>query len=224
MKVIYAREAYEKAQALVRATDKEVGWVGIGDPIRGKYGRIMAVYVEEIIVPPQEVTSATVDLDDEALAKMCELLVNEERSEELSRVVYWGHSHVNMDVSPSGVDKRAWSDWMVGADQTRILATAIFNKSGESYHEVRIYNPELGDVSFEDVPGEIASSQDWSEWAAEQIKKFLTERRPKVSKLTHNYKPSKWSSALLSSESVDDDDDLTLKEWRTRYLRRGYDF
>lgn len=229
MNIQYTRDALEKIQALVHVCENEIGWVGLGDVQRGPHNRIVGLVIEDILVPPQEVTSVTVDLDDDALAKACHMLVESGRSDDLQRVIYWGHSHVNMGVSPSNVDKEAWRDWMVGADQTRVLCAAIFNKKGESYHEVRVYNPEVGDVYWEKLGYSVISDNDWTTWAKQEIDEKLEVRNTGTG---YKYRPLKPKDSQRTNTkafytNVDADDDLladgmTLKEWRMRFNGGGY--
>ena len=92
-----APEAYKKIVALVTEFTDEVGWHGsvsrTGDN---------EFVIEDIFVYPQEVTGSTVNTDQ---FKYTEWLYGLD-DETFNKIRMQGHSHVNMGVSPSGVDDK----------------------------------------------------------------------------------------------------------------------
>lgn len=90
--VTFSAIAYIKMRELVDRCSYEVGWYGLIDKVAPKEYR-----VEDIVVYPQVVTSVTVKEDEEVWD-------DNATPDEIHRRHFHGHSHVNMDVSPSGTD------------------------------------------------------------------------------------------------------------------------
>lgn len=88
-------EAFTKMALILATNDKEVAWHGVSERISDT-----EFIVKDVLVYPQEVTSTTVDTDDEEYAKWL-IQIGEENFNNLHTQM---HSHVNMGVSPSGVD------------------------------------------------------------------------------------------------------------------------
>ena len=93
--------AWVKMTALVAQFETEVQWHGL---VRRVAENEFEVY--DIIVPPHEVSAATVVSDQEQYNEWLNNL-NDEIFEDLK---FHGHSHVNMTVSPSGTDEKYRSD------------------------------------------------------------------------------------------------------------------
>lgn len=92
--LIFSPEAYAKMFALVDNFSSEVAWHGTVQ----RDG--LDFYIEDILVYPQKVTGVTVNTDQaEYDTWMMEL-----DDDTFSSLRMQGHSHVNMGVSPSGVD------------------------------------------------------------------------------------------------------------------------
>lgn len=87
--------AYGKTIALVNMFSDEVAWHGMA----ARKGKNEFV-IEDIFVYPQEVTGATVSTDQERYTKW----LYEFDDDTFNKIRMQGHSHVNMGVSPSGVD------------------------------------------------------------------------------------------------------------------------
>lgn len=131
-------EAYTKMVMLVRNFDKEVAWHGTA--IRGDGDDY---FVTDIIVYPQEVTGTTVTTDQVEYEKWLLGLDDDV----FNSLRFQGHSHVNMSVSPSGVDT---------ADQAKIVEQLkddmfyiffIMNKDFKAY--AKIYDMQKN-IMFED--------------------------------------------------------------------------
>ena len=105
--VYFTEIAWEKMQTLIREFDKEVAWHGIAfrgdDPEKDEYT------ISDILVYPQEVTSATVTTDQN---KYQTWLMDHE-DDVFNNIRMQGHSHVNMSTSPSVVDACEYGDYAV---------------------------------------------------------------------------------------------------------------
>ena len=136
--------AWQKMQALISEFDKEVAWHGVAyrseDPEKDEYT------ITDILVYPQEVTGATVTTDQ---IKYQTWLMDHE-DDIFNNIRMQGHSHVNMAVSPSGVDTSLYDRILNQLDDTMFYIFLIWNKRNEK--TVKIYDLaknilfETGDV------------------------------------------------------------------------------
>ena len=91
----FSSRAWTKMYALVDEFTGEVQWHGI---VERKSPTLF--FVKDILIFPHEATSATVVSNQEAYEKW----LNDLDDETFNACRFHGHSHVNMAVSPSGVD------------------------------------------------------------------------------------------------------------------------
>jgi len=114
------QEAYRKIVALVMNFTSEVGWHGtvtrVGDN---------EFVIEDIFVYPQEVTGATVNTDQAAYTEWLYSLDDET----FNQIRMQGHSHVNMGVSPSGVDDKHRQQILDQLEPDMFYVFMIWNKS-----------------------------------------------------------------------------------------------
>lgn len=123
--VYFTELAYRKFQALVRDFDNEVAWHGIA--YRGKDESKDEYYITDILVYPQEVTGATVTTDQN---KYQTWLMNHD-DETFNNIRMQGHSHVNMSVTPSGVDETLYESILAQLDDTMFYIFMIWNKKND---------------------------------------------------------------------------------------------
>jgi len=136
--------ALAKMQLFVNTCDKEVGW--LGTVIKNKNSYI----IQDVYLFEQEVASTTTEITPEGLSKFAEQILTLENGVEIwNNIRLWGHSHVNMSVSPSGQDNEQMNSFSnIGKDWfIRIIA----NKNGDL--KVDVYDYEHG-IEFIDVPWE----------------------------------------------------------------------
>lgn len=132
-RVFYTAEVYDLIKFLVAHCEKEVGWLGMVDTIGNDY-LITAIYV-----PEQEVHGTETDIDADAMAALAMEILD--ANEDPSKLFYWGHSHVNMGVSPSGQDEQQVDEYLVNCPG---FIRGIYNKKGDS--KVDVFLPEEGIV------------------------------------------------------------------------------
>lgn len=168
--VYITAEAYSKMRKLVDDISSEVGWYGTVT----KVPMLESTYViEDILVYPQIVTGATVEQDEDRMFEFEMELTNEQ----VNMKRFHGHSHVNMGVTPSGVDEQFYKDLLTQVNDFFIVA--ITNKKRDLY--VRFYDIE-NNILYTDVPLTIivedGSTLDiWYEVNKEQIKTKVTESK-----------------------------------------------
>lgn len=88
-------EAFAKMALILATNDKEVAWHGVTERVSET-----EFVIRDVLIYPQTVSSVTVDTDDEEYAKWL-IQIGEDNFNNLHAQM---HSHVNMSVSPSGVD------------------------------------------------------------------------------------------------------------------------
>ena len=137
--VFYTREVQAIIQLIVANCEKEVGWWGYVETLpSGDY------LITEIFVPEQIVTGTETDISPMAMAALANTLM--EQDKDPGKLFYWGHSHVNMGVSPSAQDETQVEEYL---DNLPVFIRGIYNKSGSS--KVDVYDRAQG-VAFNAVP------------------------------------------------------------------------
>lgn len=114
---------------LVKKSPQEVGWLGTVRTLDGGY------LIDRIYVPKQQVSGTETDIDQDAMAALTEELFA--AGLDPGTLFYWGHSHVNMGVSPSGQDERQVRDYL---ESCPIFIREIRNKKGDV--KVDVYDRE----------------------------------------------------------------------------------
>lgn len=127
--VYFTNEAWQKMQALIKGFDKEVAWHGTA--FRGENGTD-DYFITDILVYPQEVTGATVNTDQE---KYQMWLMNHD-DDVFNNIRMQGHSHVNMGVTPSGVDTSLYERILEQLDDDMFYIFLIYNKRGDKTFKI----------------------------------------------------------------------------------------
>ena len=154
-------EAWKKIKALVAACDKEIAWHGTVTKDSTTYT------IEDIVVFPQSVTGATVTSDETEYS----MWLMQQPNEVFNKLRFHGHSHVNMDVSPSGVDLTYQQDIIKNLQDFYIFA--IFNKKGSNW--CAIYDVE-DNIVYEDADIILDTPEfQIDDWAKEQINQYVVE-------------------------------------------------
>lgn len=171
--------AWRKMTALLSAFDKEVAWHGVAfrsdDESKNEY------IIEDIVVYPQEVTGASVEMDTEKYALW---LMENAEDERFNDLHMQGHSHVNMGTSPSSVDLNHQEEIlnMLGDDDFYIFM--IWNKSLTS--NTKIY--DMGkNILFENADVSVTYEPDELDEFVDAAKKMVTTRTYKSPASTPGY-------------------------------------
>ena len=117
-------EAYKKMIALVTDFADEVAWHGTVSRLSDR-----EFIVEDVFVYPQEVTGSSVQTDQNEYTKW----LYELDDEVFNKIRMHGHSHVNMGVSPSGIDDKHRQQILDQMEQDMFYVFMIFNKSLSIY-------------------------------------------------------------------------------------------
>lgn len=132
-KIFFTEEAWMKMQALVRKFEKEVAWHGVA--FRGEDAEKDEYIIKDILVYPQKVTGASVEMDTEEYAKWIEENIEDERFFDIRMQ---GHSHVNMGVTPSSVDLAHQEEILYQLSDKMFYIFMIWNKKGD--RNIKIYD------------------------------------------------------------------------------------
>ena len=142
-KVYITAEAYVKLRKLVDDTTTEIGWYGTVTKMPG----FESVFViDDILVYPQTVTGASCIQDDDRVFEF-ELNLS---TDQVNRKRFHGHSHVNMGVTPSGVDEQFYQDILTQVDDYFIVM--ITNKSSAYY--TRFYDMQ-NNILYTGIPVQV---------------------------------------------------------------------
>ena len=157
--------ALDKMALYVQGCDKEIGWLGRVEK------QDMNFIILDTYLFKQEVNATTCEISPEGLSEfIMETLTADpaEGMEIVNNLRLWGHSHVNMGVSPSGQDDTQIKSFQEG---NPFFIRVIDNKLGEM--EFCIYDFENA-ITYKNVK--------WREWRfnelnlAEQIKAEIASK------------------------------------------------
>ena len=120
----------------------EVGWLGTVD----KQGNVYTI--TDVYLFDQEVHGATTEISPEGLADFATKLLEQPDGMEIwNSMKMWGHSHVNMGITPSGQDNKQMEELsQIGHD---FFLRLICNKKGDM--GIDLYDYEAG-VEYHNVP------------------------------------------------------------------------
>lgn len=166
--VIIEAEAHGKMMALIQTCDIEIGWMSSVTrcEVTGDF------HINDVYVPLQECSAATTDITAEGDAALMMELIEAGKMDEINALRCWGHSHVDMGVSPSNTDETQTEEFC--GRFTDHFIRVIGNKYGDLMCHVYLIgqgitlnNPDLV-VKTNDV--------DYTDWAKEQIKTKVTQQ------------------------------------------------
>jgi hypothetical protein len=134
--------AYDDMWHLVDEVKLEVGWLGVVEQ-----KSFLEFHIKEIFLIEQDVSAAMTELDETGLAKLYERLLDQPNGvDKVNALRFWGHSHVNMETSPSGQDETQMD--LFKKNECNWFIRGIFNKHGKAQFDVFYF--DLG-ISFRDV-------------------------------------------------------------------------
>ena len=167
--------AYAKMIMLLQDFSSEVAWHGVVErPSDSEF------IITDILVYPQEVTGATVNTDQESYQRW----LMELDDDTANKLHMQGHSHVNMGVTPSGVDLTHQEGILAQLKNNDFYIFMIWNKSLK--YTVKVYDLATNTLyENEDLYLHVGD-------AALDLVAFLTNARTSVK--TKSYAPSAGSS------------------------------
>lgn len=188
--VYFTAEAWMKMMALIREFSTEVAWHGVVQ--RGNDESLHEYVVTDIVVYPQTVASATVEMDTGKYDEWLRWLW-ENNEEAFDNIRMQGHSHVNMAVNPSQTDLTHQAEILQQVDDDNFYIFMIWNKS--LAHNVKIYDMKKN-ILFEDkdVTVKLVGSID-------DLDTFLAEAKKMVESKSYSYTPKTTSNPPASTGS-----------------------
>ena len=175
--VLFTSEAWTKMVILLQEFSKEVAWHGVTRRLEcegaNKY------IIDDILVYPQEVTGATVEMDT---AKYATWLQENDEDERFYNIHMQGHSHVNMAPNPSGVDLNHQEEILEQLGDDDFYIFMIYNKSFK--RNIKIYDLRKN-ILFEDADIDVkifGSSVGFDE--------FLADAKNVVMDKAYNHQPA----------------------------------
>lgn len=166
-KILFTPEAWLKMKKLVKNTSSEIGWYGLTERNEKTFK------ITDILVYPQEVSGATVTTDEtEHLNWLYSL-----EDEVFNKIRMQGHSHVNMGVTPSGVDTKLYDDTVAQLPENDFYIFIILNKTNQIFIEIYdkaenvIY--ETKDVEIDILFESNMTSTEWNK----DVKQVVKEKK-----------------------------------------------
>ena len=149
--VYITREAKTWIDAIVSQHSEEVGWMGIVDKDDDNN-----YIISEIFYPKNDLTTGTTcEIHSGAQADMMRYYVNKNEDYKIPKIKFWGHSHVNMGVGPSGQDDKQGLEY--AHSNGDYMIRGIFNKKGD--YNITIYDVEAK-LKYYDLPLNVIDSAD----------------------------------------------------------------
>ena len=196
-RIILSLQAYMKMKKIIDKVDKECAW-------HGCVTRDGNVYrIDDIEIYPQTVTGATVEADEEKYP----LWILQHTDEQINTMRFQGHSHVNMAVSPSGVDLDFYDKLTEQVKDFYIFI--IQNKKGE--YNLRLIDKESG-LLYEDLTYEIDYGiPGLEDWYTESMKQIETKTWRKSDPLVVRAS-GKASTSTTMMTTGDTEDSVSIPE------------
>lgn len=198
--------AYAKISCIIKENSKEVAWHGVA------YRTDDGYLVEDVFVYPQVVNSALVDTDG---GEYIEYLYSFGK-ETFQNIRFHGHSHVNMDVSPSDTDSKHREHLLSQIKSNGFYVFMIGNKKGECSFEIIdkmkniVYSSE--DINIDVIIDDDKKMSDFIKESNKNIKEdkptYYSKYFSGVSKKNYaNNNSSAWDDNYGYYDDYDNDDD-----------------
>lgn len=216
--VYMTSSSYIKMQSLVAQADKEIGWYGTVDKVGDN-----SYVITDILVPPQEVTGATVTCEDEEFAEWKQSLDDDT----FNNLRFHGHSHVNMGVTPSGTDENFQTDTVSQLGGNDFYIFLIVNKRGDM--TVRLYDIQKN-VMYEQSSASKANTEIvfdvckddgslLSDWMSESLKNVRNKTSKVVSVI-----PTKTSTTAKVDDNLKKDIRSIITPAQVRASMKGVSY
>ena len=174
--IFFTPIAWTKMTKLLQEFDNEVAWYGVtergADPDKDEY------IIRDILVYPQRVTGATVDMDPVECSKWVQEHM-EQGDERFNSFCMQGHSHVKMATSPSGTDIHHQEEILRDVRKNGFYIFMIWNKYLVSTN--KIYDLQKN-VLFENTDITVDVLCD-----GETVSDFIAEAKSQVKETTYYY-------------------------------------
>lgn len=155
--IIYIdKTTLEKMYHYINLCDKEIGWLGTVEQDEDDF------VIHDVFLLKQDVSGTHTKFDPDVVAEFYQELLKQEGGAELAnKILFWGHSHVNMDTNPSGQDDSQMDEF--GQNGNDFFIRGIFNKKGKASFSVFYYKKNY---AIHDVEWAILNEFDWNQESA----------------------------------------------------------
>ena len=170
-------EARNKMELYCDLSSGEIGWLAFVERFENQ-----GFLITDCVLLKQEVNGSTTEIDPNALLEFW----NSTPVEKHNLIKMWGHSHVNMGVTPSSTDLNNWNEFLSIIPDNDFYIFCISNKRGE--YTWCLYDKQ-NNVCFEnkDISWYITDDEgnNLSLWATQELKTHLKEKQ--YAKSTANF-------------------------------------
>lgn len=197
--------ALHKMNEYIRMCSDEISWLGTVS-VNGNNVTINDVYIFE-----QEVSGTTTILDENSMTDFALKLLDNPPDGDQQKAIdiintmrVWGHSHVNMGVSPSGQDDKTMDELRGNIEPTEMpfMIRLIGNKKGDM--KIDIYYYAMG-VTALDVP--------WQPVVQKFELSFADELKEKIKKKTYVATPYQHNSTVHNNSG-------TVHTWQNQIQKK----
>lgn len=169
--MIFSPEAYTKMLLLTLNSKDEIGWHGL---VKRKSNNVFYIY--DIVVYPQIVTAATIETDEVEYPNWIGDMAEDDSFFDLR---FHGHSHVNMECSPSSTDlqnrKDILSQFKEDPEKDMFYLFLIMNKKGQHTAEIYDYTNNIiyenSDIVLDIGSDETNCLNSWLKETAKYVKR-----------------------------------------------------
>lgn len=240
-KIIVSKLAHTKMNLYIHGVSTEIGWLGAIEKLEsGDF------YISDVFLLEQEVHSTNTTITEDGQSNFIMELIQNDKKHLLDKIKFWGHSHVNMSVSPSAQDDDTLEQLKPDVDPDFFLR-GIFNKRGEAKYTLYYYTHGivLDNVKWEleNIVDEELASAVKAEIKQKVTNKTVVYQRPAVvrhsgghfshlNKRFNNVFKGR-QNELLSDDEIDEideiddiedqylDDNIADEEWMNNFLNEG---
>ena len=170
-KVIFSSDSLIKMKIYVDEVDDEVGWLSTVIRKGNEF------FVHDVYLFEQDVHGATTEITPEGLSDFAEKILLEENGVDIwNNMKLWGHSHVNMGVTPSSQDEEQIEELKKNSD---FFIRVIANKKGDMKVDIMLDDMFFKNVEIDEFNPEKIKLYKLIEEASQAIEKIDTELEAK---------------------------------------------
>lgn len=222
-RLYFSQEAYDKMRLYVELCQDEIGWLGYVDKLENDTG----YFVSDVFLVKQEVHGTTTELDPNGIMEHYSSLTDEQQRTFVDKCRLWGHSHVNMGVTPSGQDDTQGK--ALSEDANDFYIRLITNKKGD--YDITFYDKVINaKITTDEVvifdPNAIELRQRIKAEMEEKVKKktytpATIEKKSQTPSPTIGKKTSSLMSEKITVSKIDIKELLKKEdEYNSRWLKK----
>ena len=199
-RIIIKLSALLKMKGYVEHCDSEIAWLGLVEKDGTTYTII------DVDLMQQDVSAATAEIHEKGLQEYAERFISKGDYETLSKIRLWGHSHVNMDTTPSSTDEKTFEEY---GENCEYFIRIIANKKGKLTID---FVDMIEDLRFDNVPWEVEYPDDIVD-----LLNRIDETKDLLSRLEKEL--AEYQEAMYTA--IENDVKASIKEYVTEYKCSG---